>query len=110
MNAPPLLTDTEGGAVLTIEVPTSMTTDEPGVNPLPRICTVDPTVPEVGFKSIDGAVRLNVAVAVLPKVSVTTTVFVAVAVTGTAKDVVTAPPAPVVPAADAIGTPLTVTV
>lgn len=120
MNCPELLTAAEDGAKLTIEPPTSTIRAAYGVNPLPMICTVDPAGPVAGLKVIVGGVTVKVADAVLPRVSVTTTVL-AVERTdnGTAKLVETNPfcTCPfdnvfevVVPAAAAIATPLTVKV
>jgi hypothetical protein len=80
------------------------------VNPVAIICTVDPTVPVVGVRAIVGGATSNVALAVLPVVSVTTTTLpVAFAVRGTMMLVDTFPLVVVVPAADANSTPLTVT-
>lgn len=110
MNDPPLFAVGLAGAVLTIEFPTRTIIGEDGVNPLPIIVTVDWTVPEVGFKVSVGGVNANVALAVFPEVSVTTTTLpVANAVKGTIKLVETFPPVEVVPAAATIKPPLTVT-
>jgi len=110
MNAPALLATTLAGAVVTSIPPTWMIIGEFAVNPLPMICTVDPTVPEAGLIAIVGATIAKVALAVLPNVSITTTLlFVEVAVSGTANEVATFPPDEVVPADSGIKTPLTVT-
>jgi len=109
MNCPPGAV-IEVGTVLTGVPPIWMIMEEPAVNPLPRSCTVDRAAPDVGVRIIVGVVNAKVAVAVLPAASVTTTVVVGVAVSGTMKLVATVPPAPVVPAAAVIAAPLTVTV
>lgn len=109
MNDPPVAV-TVAGEVVTTTPPIRTTICEPATYPLPISCTVDPTVPLVGVAISVGLVNVKVAVAVLPAVSVRTTVLLAVAVTGTEKDDAADPPAPVVPAAEVIATPLTVTV
>lgn len=81
-----------------------------GVNPVPITDTVCVAVPVVGFKAIVGGATANVALAVFPVVSVTTTTLpVAVALRGTTKLVDTFPLVEVVPAAAAIRAPFTVT-
>ena len=109
MNAPAPFGVAVAGTVLTIEVPTSTTIAEFGVNAFPMICTVEPTGPEVGVKMIVGGVKAKYAVAVLPDLSVTITVLFKRAVNGTTNSVKTLPPDPVVPAAAVIKAPLTVT-
>jgi len=109
MNDPPVAVTVAGEVVTTIP-PIRTTICEPATYPLPMSCTVDPAVPLAGVAISVGLVNAKVFVAVLPETSVTTTVLLAVAVTGTEKAVVTVPPAPVVPAAAVIATPLTVTV
>jgi len=110
MKAPAALAVTLAGAVVTSIPPIWMIIGEFAVNPLPIICTVEPTEPAVGVRVIVGATIANVAVAVLPNVSVTVTVFpVAFAVSGTLNVAETVPPVPVVPADSGIKTLLTVT-
>lgn len=55
-NAPALFGPAVDGTVLTIEVPTSTTMAEDGVNAFPIISTVVPVGPEVGVNVIDGGV------------------------------------------------------
>lgn len=110
-NVPAGLGPAPAGTVLTIVVPNSTTIAEYGVKAFPIISTVEPTGPEVGVSVIVGGVTTNDEVAVFPNVSVTLTVFVEVAVNGTAKFVEIVPPVPVVPvfAARVTMAPLTVT-
>jgi len=110
MNDPPEFEARLTGDVVTIVVPTSTIRADDGEKAFPIICTVDPVGPDVGLSMIAGAVMANVALLVLPRVSVTaTTLPVAAAVIGTEKLVETFPPVVVVPAAVAINAPLTVT-
>lgn len=96
--------------MFTIEPPTWMIMPADGVNPVPITDTVCVAVPEVGFKVIDGGATANVAFAVLPVVSVTTTTLpVAIADRGTVKVDDTFPLVVVVPADAAIRAPFTVT-
>lgn len=96
------------GAVVATIPPIWMIADALAVKPLPMICMVEPVAPVSGVRLRTGGVKVKVALAVFPLTSVTVTVFVEVAVIGTVKDDVTAPPAVVVPVAAV--TPLTFTV
>jgi hypothetical protein len=84
------------GTVGTTFPPIVMTIGELALKPIPIIWTVFPTLAVVGVKVIVGTVRLNVAFAAFPDASVIVNVFVAIAVSGIANVVESAPVAVVV--------------